>query len=134
MVNYRYVCAKRSGKRSPHRQLLSIPNKSMTIKEMVARFVRHLPVNVLQKEPIYLDQSEMDLEKVGRMDFAEKHELANEMKARAEAQEADLKAQEEHATKKRKEADLAYRKGLLKDLAEKPLDNTLPVDTDLTKK
>lgn len=55
----------------------TIPDQSLSIQEIVKRYVRGIPVDVLQREPVYVDQSDHDLEKLARMDFHEKAEYAN---------------------------------------------------------
>lgn len=55
-----------------------IPNQSMSLKEIIRRFVRReaLPVT---KEGIF-HESDHDLEKVMTMDIVEKHELLSQVK------------------------------------------------------
>lgn len=106
------------------RKSRTVPDQSMTIQEIVKRYVRGIPVDVVKREPVYVDQNDHDLEKLSRMDFHEKAEYAQglseyaeglrnglqeherskaEAKAKA-AQEAAQKAIDEKASKEAKAA------------------------------
>lgn len=67
----------------------TLPKQAMSVEEIVDRFVKNLPVNIVKREPVFLDQDELDLEKVARMDFAEKKDLADSYGAKAESIERD---------------------------------------------
>lgn len=82
------------------RKSVAIPDQSMTVQEIVKRFVRGIPVDVVKRTPVYADQNEFDLEKLARMDFGEKHQLANSLADRA----AEL--QEELDDRRRSQASL----------------------------
>lgn len=116
------------------RKSQSIPDQSMSIKEIVKRFVRGIPVDVVQRQGVYADQNEFDLEKVSRMDFDEKFALANELKQRNESvleRRADNeRALRERQERERKEADVSKSKAT----GIGSLDNTMPVDTKLSNK
>lgn len=58
------------------RKSVAIPDQSLSIQEIVKRFVRGVPVDIVQRQPIYIDQNDHDLEKLSRMDFGEKAEMA----------------------------------------------------------
>lgn len=81
----------------------AVPDQSLSVQEIVRRYVRGIPVDVVQREAVYLDQSEIDLERVSRADFAEKAELANAMQARAQ----DVADQFRQAERKRSDAKAA---------------------------
>lgn len=72
------------------RKSLAIPDQSLSIQEIVKRFVRGIPVDVLQREPVYADQNEFDLEKLSRMDFGEKAEYASNLRDKASKIQADF--------------------------------------------
>lgn len=72
------------------RRSIAIPDQSLSIQEIVRRFVRGIPVDVIQRTPIYNDQSGHDLEKLSRMDFGEKYEYAQAMAAQAAQLKSDL--------------------------------------------
>lgn len=69
----------------------TIPDQSLSINEIVARFTRGIPVDTQVKRPVYADQNDYDLEKLSRMDFAEKAQLAGEMRENAEQRIAELR-------------------------------------------
>lgn len=115
----------------------TIPDQSMTIEEIVKRFVRGIPIDIVQKDPVYIDQDEHDLEGLNRMSFSEKAEFAEQMKERAQGIATEQKARKERAQAKAKEA--AQAKSDASQAARQQtgidsLDNTMPVDTKLTKK
>lgn len=119
----------------------TVPDQSLSIEEIVSRFVRGLTSDVVQKQPVYIDQSEFDLEAMSRLDFAEKAALADELRARSEAIMRDLEEQKrsteiEH---ERKEEERMNPKNPTNKARKKgsgigSLDNTMPNDTDLDTK
>lgn len=68
----------------------AIPDQSLSIQEIVKRYVRGVPVDVVQRQGTYLDQSEHDMEKMTRMDFGEKHDMAANFAANAESIKNEL--------------------------------------------
>lgn len=104
---------------SKQRKSVAIPDQSLTIQEIVKRYVRGIPVDVLQRKAVYSDQEDHDLEKISRMDFGEKaayaaeqaeqaKQLRNELNEKeAEHREAQQRAASEKAARlaKRKKAD-----------------------------
>lgn len=75
----------------PRLKSKTIPDQSLSILEIVRRYVRGIPVDVVQREPVYSDQTEFDLEKLSRMNFAEKAAFADELKERAIAMDSELR-------------------------------------------
>lgn len=73
------------------RKSKTIPDQSMSIQEIVKRFVRGIPVDVLKREPVYSDQQDHDLEKLSRMDFGEKAEYAQALKRQGEELQNELR-------------------------------------------
>lgn len=109
----------------------TIPDQSMSIHEIVRRFVRGLPTDIVRRDPVYVDQSEHDLEQLSRMEFGEKAAIADEMRANAERIIADADRQRKENLQRRKEeaeASKAPPKGERRTGID-PLDNTMPVDT-----
>lgn len=113
---------------------ITIPRQSMSINEIVERFVRNQPITgVTQRDPVYLDQSEHDFEKLNRMSFDDKFQMAQDLKEEAESIQDAMR--EERA---RKASDEHERKEKRKASTQRPdqsgmdnLDNTMPDDTDL---
>lgn len=112
---------------------LTIPDQSMSILEIVRRFVRGIPVDVIQRQGVYVDQSEHDLERMSRMDFAEQADMAAHLSNQAQeiADEHNAKEEARKATIKQKAVEDQKRK----KVAKKPtgidsLDNTMPDDTN----
>lgn len=110
------------------RKSVTVPDQSLSIQEILKRYTRGLSINISQREPVYVDQTEFDLEKLSRMNFADKAAYAADMKADAERiiqeaeEKASLRAQDEAD---RKEAERKAENEAGKDT----LDNTLPDDT-----
>lgn len=76
----------------------------MSVQEIVRRFVRGIPVNLKEREAVYVDQNDHDLEKLSRMDFSEKAEFARSEAERLEQWRSDLTEAEQA---KRSEAAVA---------------------------
>lgn len=80
------------------RKSVAIPDQSLSIQEIVKRFVRGVPVDITQRQPVYVDQNEHDLEKLSRMDFGEKAEYASNLRERAAEMRTDIEdRQRSHA-------------------------------------
>lgn len=127
MVNSRSVKREVSGKRL--RKLQAIPGQSMSIQEIVRRFVKGIPMDDKTRSAVYVDQSEHDLEKISRMDFSEKAELAQAIEqdnvSAVEAIRARKREQRAQEPKERTE----QHKGPAEGSGIGTLDNTMPVDT-----
>lgn len=104
------------------RKSSAIPDQSMSIQEIVKRFVRGIPVDILQREAVYSDQNDHDLEKLNRMDFAEKVQFARDLRQRSEAQlDSLLEADDAHRfAKAADEAKNAARAERLNRKKQKP--------------
>lgn len=74
----------------------------------------------------------MDLEQMSRMDFADKAALADEMRLQAEGLKEQLIANDDQRRKERKAA-IKAKKAQAQGSGIDSLDNTMPVDTKLTK-
>lgn len=96
------------------RKSVTIPDQSLSIQEIVKRYVRGIPVDVLQRKGVYVDQSDEDLEMLSRMDFGEKAAYAQTLAERAnrlasDYNEAVRRSEEERAEEKNKQADEAAK-------------------------
>lgn len=84
-------------------KVLTVPNDALTIRQIIARFVRNQSLPV-QKEGVYMDVGE-DIEKIRKADFTEREEFlarhgekVKSMKKKLDEKEAfDKKAAEEKA-------------------------------------
>lgn len=83
--------------RKAKRPSQTIPDQSMSVLEIVKRYVRGIPVDVVRHPAVYVDQERFDLEKVGRMDFDQKAELAAELSRERERISAEVRARQEEA-------------------------------------
>lgn len=73
------------------RQGVTLPDQSLSIREILNRFVKGIPVDVVKREAVYLDdRNTVDMEKLARADFAEKIETARQYGEQAEQMEAML--------------------------------------------
>lgn len=84
------------------RKSRTVPDQSLGIKEIVKRYVRGIPVDVIQREGVYSDQNDHDLEKLARMDFADKFMYAEELADRAKKLQDEL--EERQADQREREA------------------------------
>lgn len=72
------------------------------------RFTRGQSIDgVVKRDAIYSDQEEFDLEKIARSDFAEKADLAEELRENREQAQRDIQAD---AEKREREANEAKAK------------------------
>jgi len=109
----------------------TVPDQSMSIKELVRRFVRGIPADVIQREAVYVDQKDTDLEKLSRMDNCDKAYEALEMRAINERIIEEVEAMQ-RASEAKKQADEKARVEKASGGAGiVSLDNTMPVDTGL---
>lgn len=117
------------------RKSMTIPDQSLTIQQIMDRFVQGIPVNVSKNDGVYLDQDDYDLEKMSRMNFADKSAMSDELRAQAKAQKETLIAKEELETTRRKQRiEKAKQKGTQNPDIVKNLDNTMSDDTKLSNK
>lgn len=111
------------------RKSMTVPDQSMSIREIVKRFVRGIPVDIVQRHPVYLDQSDHDLEKLSRMEFGEKAELASQLGDHA----AELQREHNDKVRQRAEEEATAKAQRLKERQAKKhsstLDNTMLNDT-----
>lgn len=103
---------------------VAIPDQSLSIQQIVQRYVRGLPVDVLQRKPIYIDQDEHDLEQLSRLDFGEKAELAIMLAHQAKALKDDLAEFESQRKLAIKTANAAKRAKLAKNEPKTAQDTT----------
>lgn len=91
-----------------------IPNQSMTMREVIERFVKGLPLDIKEKQKIYLDQVDHDFEKMSGMDLTEKAYQATEFKTAAENLNEDYKAEQKakHERKVKADQDEAVKKAM----------------------
>lgn len=124
------------GRKMVEGEVRTLPKQSLGIKEILDRFVKGIPVDVVRREAVYVDHDNIDLEKVSRMDFGEKVEFAQQMGEKARQQgEALKKASEERresqAKDEPKQAGKKPKQGGPKKTTDiDDLDNTMSVDTD----
>lgn len=105
------------------RKSLTIPDQALSIQEIVKRFVRGVPVDIHKREPVYVNQSQYDMEKLNRMDFGEKSEFAKHLAADSAKRLTELQeAQRSHELAKAEAAEQAAKAERLK--AKKPKDPT----------
>lgn len=87
----------------------TLPNQSLTIGQILEKYVRGVPVDVVQRQSIWSEIDGYDLEKINRLDFAEKAAFEAELRTAAQSIYDDLMARkqrsEEAATKRKKEED-----------------------------
>lgn len=92
-----------------------VPDQSLSVQEIVRRYVRGVPVDVVQRDRVYIDQNDVDMEKLSRMDFAEKLEYASVLadkakRLKSELEEHERSSSEAMATKAKDKAAKAAAK------------------------
>lgn len=111
------------------RKSMTVPDQAMSIKEIVRRFVRGIPVDVVQRKPIYMDQNDHDFEQLSRMEFGDKAEMAEQLKAENEARKQQYVSDEEEKRMKNEQAAKKERIKAAKLQHSRNLDNTMLHDT-----
>lgn len=81
----------------------TLPNRAMSIETILEKYVRKMPIEVSNREKVYIDQDEYDFEKMSRMSFDEKFEMARDMEAKA--RQIDLEARQRSETHANEEAE-----------------------------
>lgn len=138
MVRYKYVRGvidfNKVGKS------MTVPDQSLSIQEIVRRYVKGIPVDVVQRQGVYIDQDLYDLEAMSRKDFAQKAALAVELLEQCDSMASDVKAEAERLREVRlkakeneqKEPGTRVKELIVKQSAKKhssDLDNTMLDDT-----
>lgn len=112
----------------------TIPDQSMDIKELIRRYVKGIPADVVQREKTFIDQGEQDLEALSRLDATDRAFTAQTMREDVERKHAIatdamklVKDNEERqkAEREKRENQIERESGI------DYLDNTMPDDTDL---
>lgn len=80
-----------------------VPNQSMTLKEIIKRFIKHESLPII-KEGTYSDAQDIDLEKFSQEDIVVRHEMVEDHKQKVEGMRADLDKQQKTALQKAREA------------------------------
>lgn len=112
------------------RKSRTVPNQSLSIKEIVARYVRGLPADVQIKQGVYMEQHAHDFNKLSMMDSADKAFMAGEMRDRVEQLGSQIEA-DKRAYAEAQEQKKADEKARLEEerTGIGSLDNTMPDDT-----
>lgn len=104
----------------------TVPNEAMSIKEILTRYVKGLPITgVNKREPMFdpnPDHDNMDLEKVGQADLFEREEAAQWLKESTDEKRKAYEAQLQAEAKKKAEDDAEeaeLKKELKRQLKEK---------------
>lgn len=136
MVKYHFERKVAKGNPVAKRKSKTVPDQSMSIKEIIRRFTRGIPADVIQRPQVFVDQSEFDLERLSRLDATDKAYYAEQMRADNERIAGDLERARNEAVERMQERQKEAEKQA-RDASENTgkvdlLDNTLPVDTILT--
>lgn len=138
MVNYKFKGTPVAFGKT--RKGMTVPNQSMTIREIVNRFVKNIPVSGNNYKGEYIEQSEFDLEKLARLSPLDKAYEAGQFSERANYLEERIRESERVRVEREKEAKREEKKAQSEQNASPrasgidPLDNTMPVDTSKTTK
>lgn len=131
MINYKYNLQLHSGKVRKGRKKITVPDQSMTVQEIMRRFVRGVSIDVPRKQGVYNEDAQYDLERLSRLDIDEKTEMAARLREEAVEMQRDI--QEAERAKRAERAERARKaeqpQPAAKAAGKVDLDNTLPVDT-----
>lgn len=104
MLKHKHVSKKIDWKK--RRKSVAIPNQSMTIKQIVERFVKGIPSDVEIKKGVYLNQVDFDLDKMSRMDATDKAYEATQFASAAEEKADEIEAHEKATKERKKKRDI----------------------------
>lgn len=136
MVKYRFKSTPIKYGEAVSEKSRTLPNQAMSITELVKRFVRGIPVDTVQRDPVYSDQEQTDLEALSRLDNADRAFKAQEMR---DTHERIQRSAQELAERRKEEADekaaqeAAEKSSSGSDIVDN-LDNTMSDDTSLSNK
>lgn len=92
-----------------------VPNQSMTLKEIIKRFIKHESLPII-KEGTYSDKQDLDLEKFIQEDIVVRHELVEDHKQKVKGMKDDLDKQNKTAIQKARDAKKAEQDELFNRL------------------
>jgi len=78
-----------------------VPNQSMTLKEILRRFVKKESLPAL-KEGVYIE-TDYDLEKLSKADLTEQHEVIEELKKKVKRKKKEVEDYQEDQKRKQEE-------------------------------
>lgn len=82
----------------------TVPNQSLSIKTIMDRFTRGIPVDAVKRQGTYIDQDEYDLEKLANAGFDEKARMAELLKDQNDLTEASILEARAQAQREAQEA------------------------------
>lgn len=99
----------------------TIPNDSFTIKEIVHKFVKGIPLNISTKIPYYdnEDIDNMPIERTQGFDLAEAHEAMTELAEKIESQKKTKKQKDDQKQKAFSEKNASKDSDITKDFDKK---------------
>lgn len=109
-----------------------VPNQSMTLREILKRFVKHEALPVV-KEGVYSESQDIDLEKFAHEDITVREEIRDENKVRVDELKKQVdkdkkSAMEKAKAKKREEEEELYAKWETKQKDAKQSKPAPPLD------
>lgn len=101
---------------------ITVPDQTMSMRTILDRYRRGMPLEIRQKEPLFYNGEFPDLSK---MDISEIHQLKKEAAAEVQRMQKELQDKEEYK-RMQKQKELEQQ---LEDLKKQMAGNTPPVDT-----
>lgn len=102
-----------------------IPDQALSMREIIERFVRKLPIDVPEKSKIYLDENvDYDFEKMSNLDSTDKAFQASEFRLQAEELAEEVKANERAKHERKKKADIDKAVSEAKEATQKNASGT----------
>lgn len=82
-------------------RIVTVPKQSLTLKQIIERYTRKMPLDVTTKDAVYEDRF-VDLDKMAHADITYQLDYAEELKNRLNSTRADVKA---HNAKQKAKAE-----------------------------
>lgn len=96
-------------------KVVTVPKQSLSLKQIIERYTRKMPLTVSSVEGFYDERWNVDLEKMAKADMTYQFEYAAELKRRGDAIQARLKAEHDAAVAAKIAADAEKLKAEKKD-------------------
>lgn len=103
-----YKSPRRSMKR--RYKVITVPDKSLSPREIMDRFTRGLPMEIRKLDPVYLNHPDLDLEKISDLSNADRAEFAERMADDNKQHLRTLQANAEESKRAKQEKEAANKK------------------------
>lgn len=106
---------------------MTVPRQSMSLREIVARYVRREPIMVNSREGVY-EHRFGDLEKMSKLDIFEQHEIIDELKLKiAQFEEREKARVQKEKEENEKKVSEEFERRVAEGIAKGKAGQTAPV-------